>query len=416
MSRVLVVDDDPGVRYTIVNTLQDDGHDVAEAVDGLDGQEKAAAGDFDVVVTDMRMPGMTGMELLSALNGLTDPPAVILVTAHGDERLAVEAMKAGAWDYFRKPFDIDELSAVVARATRYAQLKRKNAELHGELLLTRTTVFRSAAMRRIAKLAAVVARRDVTVLLVGETGTEKEQVAEAIVAASGRAPGPFVRAYCAAFRAETAEADLLATDVGAIPRARGGTLLLDEVGELPAAVQARVLRALRARGADVRVIATSSVDLAEQVAAGAFRKDLYFWLKVVELEIPPLRDRRDDIAPLAVHFMQRYAHQFGVPTPSVDADLGNKLAARPWPGNVEELAHVVEMLVALSDDGAIDPSLLPDHGPIPRTLRERVEAYERGLIRQALRDAGGNRSEAARLLGVGRATLYEKLDKLEIAN
>lgn len=415
MTRVLVVDDDPGVRYTIVSTLEDDGLEVTEAVDGIDGHTKATTGTFDVIVTDVRMPGMTGMELLAKVTELPDPPPVILVTAHGDERLAVQAMKAGAWDYFRKPFDIEELSAVVARAVSFAQLKRENSALQGALLLSTSAVYRSAAMRRLTRLAAVAARRDVTVLLQGETGTEKEQLAEALVAASHRRDGPFVRVYCAGLEPTDADAELLGPD-GAVARAHGGTLLLADVGELPASVQARLLRAMRADTSDVRVIASSSTDLGELVDAGSFRQDLYFWLKVVELRIPPLRDRRDDIGPLAAHFMHRFATQFGVPTPTIEPDLAERLAGRLWPGNVQELEHVVEMLVALSEDGAVDPSLLPDHGPIPRTLRERVDAYERGLIRQALRDAGGNRSEAARTLGVGRATLYEKIDKLKITD
>jgi len=441
--RVLVVDDDAGVRYTLREILETQGLEVAEAADGAEALERFEAAPAQLVITDLRMPRVDGMELLRRLAARAPAPRVVVITAHGSERQAVEAMKAGAYDYFRKPFDTEELVAVVQRAVEAVRLRAENERLEGELVLSRTMVFASAAMRQLAALVARVAPRDVTVLLAGESGTGKERVAEAIVAASRRAEKAFVRFNCAALTPELAEAELFGHARGAFTgavrsrpglfgEADGGTILLDEVGELAPSTQGKLLRALqegevrpvgeeKARRVDVRVLAATHRDLKEMVSRGAFREDLYYRLAVVHLRVPPLRERPEDVPVLARHFLARAAERFGVARLRVPEALVARLLAHPWPGNVRELENAVETLVALSEGGELDLSHLPAAGTAPPTepatmaLRPRVEAYERGLVVEALRAARGSRTEAARALGISRVTLHDKLRKYGLA-
>ncbi len=436
--RILVVDDDAALRYTLREILESAGHRVAEAGSAeealaLQAQEPAA-----LVLTDLRMPRMDGMELLRRRLQESPAPRVVLITAHGSERQAVEAMKAGAYDYFRKPFETDELLAVVSRALETVRRSQENEQLAAELALARTMGFDSDVMRRLAQLVGRVAPRDVTVLVSGESGTGKERVAEALVRASRRAGRPYMRFNCAALTAELAEAELFGHAKGAFTgalkarpglfgEAHGGTLLLDEVGELDAALQGKLLRVLqegevravgeeRSRKVDVRLIAATHRDLAEEVRAGRFREDLYYRLNVVHLRVPPLREHPEDIPVLARHFLARFEERFGLPPLTPGDDFFARLTAHSWPGNVRELQHALESLLALSPDGALDLSLLPgasapQQSATSLTLKQRVDAYERGLVAQALRAAGNSRTEAARALGISRVTLHDKLKK-----
>jgi two-component system response regulator HydG len=441
--RVLVVDDDAGVRYTLREILAGEGIEVDEAEDGAAALARYEMAPVPLVITDLRMPRMDGMELLRRLMARTPAPRVVVVTAHGSERQAVEAMKAGAWDYFRKPFENEELLSVVRRALEAVRLTAENERLTGELALSGSMVFASEAMRRLAQLVARVAPRDVTVLVTGESGTGKERVAEAIWRASRRAARPFVRFNCAALTPELAEAELFGHAKGAFTgavRARpglfgeadGGTLLLDEVGELAPGAQAKLLRVLqdgelrpvgedRPHQVDVRVLAATHRDLSQLSREGRFREDLYYRLNVVTLRVPTLRERPEDVAVLARHFLARFAQRFGVAPVEPSPALLARLAAHPWPGNVRELEHAMESLVALSPEGELDVALLPGAAqsdapnPAALTLKQRVEAYERGLVVEALRAARGNRSEAARALGVSRVTLHDKLRKYGLA-
>jgi len=438
MSRVLVVDDDSGVRFTLKGLLEDEGLEVVEAADGVVALALVKDGGVDLVLSDVRMPKLDGLQLLEQIQQLAEPrPPVVILTAHGNERLAVEAMKKGAYDYFKKPFELDDVLLVVRRALGTLKLSKENSRLQGEVTLLRSLVFVSPAMSRLAELVARVAPRDVTVLVTGESGTGKERVAEALVASSRRAHQPFVRFNCAALTEELAEAELFGHSKGAFTgavrarlglfrEAEGGTLLLDEVGELGPSVQARLLRVLqegevrpvgedRPVKIDVRLLAATHRDLAAEVKAGRFREDLYYRLKVVHLHVPALRERPEDIPALARHFLTRAAKSFGVPVAQLTPQLLEKLAAWPWPGNVRELENVLESTVALSADGTLDLSLLPSESTVePLTgagLKEKLEATERGLIVAAMDTAKGNVSEAARQLRIGRATLHDKLKK-----
>ena len=457
--RALVVDDDDGVRYTLTGVLEDSGVEALSACDGVEALEiltreaSSAAGPIPLVISDLRMPKLDGMQLLAELRAraergeLEPAPKLVMITAHGSERLAVEAMKQGAFDYFRKPFELDELSLVIERALAGVRLEAENRQLHSERTLASQLIFDSPAMRRLAVLVHRVAPRDVTVLITGESGTGKERVAEAIVAGSRRADGPFVRFNCAALSPELAEAELFGhakgaftgahrSRVGLFREADGGTLLLDEVGELAPSVQAKLLRVLqsgevrpvgadRSERVDVRVLAATHRSLDDEVAASRFRADLLYRLQVVTLRVPALRERPGDIALLARHFLRRFCERFAVARLHEPAELVPRLAALPWPGNVRQLENTIESLVALSDEGELDLELLPGQ-PTPSqaasaadpgdqeprlSLRQKLEGYEKGLIVAALEAARGNRSEAARALKIGRATLHDKLRK-----
>jgi two-component system, NtrC family, response regulator HydG len=459
--RVLVVDDDDIVRYTVRGILELNDLDVDEATDGLAALAKLDSAEYHLVISDLRMPRLDGLGLLQAI-GKRDAktrPRFILITAHGSERQAVAAMQHGAYDYFRKPFETDELVAVVRRAVESVRLSAEVERLAGELNLTRSLVFAAPAMSRLAVLVQRVAPRDVTVLLTGESGTGKERVAEALVAASSRAGKPFVRFNCAALNAELADAELFGHSKGAFTgavrtrpglfrEADGGTILLDEVGELAPNTQAKLLRVLQEGEVrpvgedhpikiDVRVVAATHRDLLRMAGEGKFREDLYYRLKVVQLSIPPLRERPEDIPVLARHFLQIYCKRFGVAQHKVTPELLGRLTDYSWPGNVRELENAIESLVALSHE-ALDLALLPSSGPKaagatttppPATttpaatapapgleLKDRVDAYERGILVQALEQHHGNRSHAARALGVNRATLHAKLRKYSLTN
>jgi len=448
--QTLVVDDDAGVRYTLAEILADAGLEVQVAEHGQRALEMARNSHFDLVISDLRMAPVDGLELLRLLRAEQPKLKVILVTAHGSERHAVEAMKLGAYDYFKKPFELDELMAVVNRALESLRLAAENERLTSESNFAQSLVFRSASMSRLAVLVGRVGPRDVTVLIQGESGTGKERVAEAIVRASTRAERPFIRFNCATLTAELAEAELFGHTKGAFTgaqrnrsglfrEAHGGTMLLDEIGELDLNLQAKLLRVLqegevrpvgedRAFAVDVRIIAATHRDLLERVKSGLFRDDLYYRLKVVALTVPALRERPEDIPALARHFLQRISERFGTGPLHVPPELFEQLTAYDWPGNVRELENAIEALVALSIDGELDLALLPgsaaavaslsradDSKAQGLTLKQRVEAYERGLIVTALEAAGGNRKDTALRLGLSRATLHDKLHRYGLA-
>jgi two-component system response regulator AtoC len=460
VSTVLLVDDEPGVLFTLSELVTERGHRALTARSGADALTKLD--DADAVVTDLAMPGMTGLELITQIAQRDPSLPVILLTAHGSERVAVQAMRQGAYDYMSKPFDIDEVGVVIERALETRRLRVDNRRLAAEQTLGRRIIGDSKPMRRLLEATQRIASRDVTVLVRGETGTGKELFAELLHVQSSRATKPLVRFNCAALPAELADAELFghvrgaftgatANRSGFFTQADGGTLILDEVGELPLPIQAKLLRALqegeiqpvgsgRIEKVDVRVVAATNRDLAADVKTGSFREDLYYRLAVVELVVPPLRDRKDDIPPLAHEFSRRYGDRFGLGTITLDPSLIDALTRAEWPGNVRQLENTIARLAALSTGGTItladyqsaggaanapaEPAHVEadagdEHAPPPDarhgpSLKEQVEAFERGLVARALEATGGNQSEAARRLGVSRVTLIDKMKKYHL--
>jgi two-component system response regulator AtoC len=465
MARVLLVDDEPSVLAALKELVEGRGWEpllarsAAESLELLDR--------CDAVVTDFSMPGMDGMELLRAIHERDETLPVILLTAHGSERLAVRAIRAGAYEYVAKPFDVDEMSLAVARALEARGLRLRNRHLVAEQAIGRRIVGDSPAMRHLLDVTARVAPKDITVLVRGETGTGKELIGSLLHAQSRRAAGPLVRFNCSAIPAELAEAELFGHARGAFTgatqsrsgffaEANGGTLVLDEVGELPLAVQGKLLRALqegeiqpvgsgRVEKVDVRIVACTNRDLAAEVRAGRFREDLYYRLAVVELVVPALRERREDIPALAHEFARRYAERFGTDEARLEPALVERLRAADWPGNVRQLENVVARMVALGGRGELGPEALgeagrsepaagPSEGGEPAagpsedgelaspppvegtlTLREQLEALERSVIARTMTAVRGNQSEAARRLAISRNTLTERLRRYGIA-
>jgi len=444
MSRILVVDDDSGMLASLRGLFRSRGQ---EAVVARSGQEALGQLDgVDAVVTDFAMPGMDGVQLVQAIHDRDESLPVILLTAHGSERVAVNAMKSGAYDYLTKPFDADEFSVVVDRALEARTLRVQNRRLTAEKALGHSIVGDGPAMRQLLDTISRIAPKDITVLIRGETGTGKELIASLLHAQSHRATGPLVRFNCAAIPGELAEAELFGHARGAFTGAQqarrgffaqadGSTLVLDEVGELPLPVQAKLLRALqegeiqpvgagKVERVDVRVVACTNRDLADEARTGRFRQDLYYRLAVVDLVVPPLREHREDIPALAAEFARRYAERFGMQDVRLLPELLDSLQRLDWPGNVRQLENAVARIVALSTGGDIGleafaaastaPAADADAEAPPEgtlSLREQLDAVERSLIRRTMAAVGGNQSEAARRLGLSRGSLIERLKK-----
>jgi two-component system response regulator AtoC len=450
MGRVLLVDDDKNVLFTLREVMLDRGHEPVTAASAKEGLERLDGA--DVAIIDLAMPGMDGMELLRSMRARDESLPVIMLTAHGSERVAVEATKAGAYDYMKKPFDIDDVVIVVERALEARRLRLANQRLEAEHAIGHRIIGDSPAMRRLFEGIARVAPKNVTVLVTGETGTGMELVATLLHAQSKRAKRPLVRFNCAAIPGELADAELFGHAKGAFTGAQGarrgffaeadgGTLVLDEIGDLPLSIQAKLLRALqegeiqpvggRIEKVDVRIVASTHRDLAAEARAGRFREDLYYRLAVVELYVPRLADRKEEIGPLAREFARRYAAKFGLDDTRLDDALIDALRAMDWPGNVRQLENTIARLVALSAGGTIHAAALGEARPASDesesgadegaeapgdaqsslTLKEQVEAFERSLIARTLVACNKNQSEAARRLGVSRVTLIDKLKK-----
>jgi DNA-binding NtrC family response regulator len=442
--RVLVVDDEPAVRFTLEEALGSGGFEVVSAASGSEALERLDG--VRAVLTDLVMPGPggDGLALAARLRELDADLPVILLTARGSEATAVQAMKAGVFDYLTKPFVLDELRLVVARAVEAHDLRRARSDLALQRVLgpPATIVGEAPAFRALMQQVRRVGRHDVTVLVRGETGTGKELIAAALHAESPRRAGPFVRFNCAAIPAELAEAELFGHARGAFTgatadrrgffaQAHGGTLVLDEVGELPLPLQASLLRALasgeiqrvgtsRIEKVDVRVVAATNRDLTAEVAAGRFRQDLYYRLAVVELVVPPLRERREDLPALIEALRQRLSLRLALEAPvHFSPALVTALCSREWPGNVRELENAIARLLTLAEGGELGPAALqaPSSPPADRPadpsapLRVQLDAFERDLLARTLAACGGNQSEAARRLGITRTTLLDKLKR-----
>ncbi len=458
---VLLVDDDPAVAKVLGALLTQAGLTTYPARDGQEALALLASKPVDVVVSDVRMPGMDGLQVLAEVSrGWPDIP-VILLTAHGTVPLAVEAMKAGAADFVLKPFDREEILFTVRKALLRAHREagRQQARATGGF------IGQSPAMADVQAVLAKAAAGTATVLLRGESGTGKELAAKAVHDASPRRDGPFVKLHCAALPDTLLESELFGYEKGAftgaatrkpgrVELAHGGTLFLDEVGDISPAVQVKLLRVLQERElerlggtqtvkVDVRFVAATHQPLEERVKEGRFREDLFYRLNVVPVWLPPLRERPGDIEPLARHFLDVHAKANGRPPFTLTPDGLAALKAQPWPGNVRQLQNFLERLVVLSDTQVIggqevlqelarQPGLSPapvlvmpaaasaagpaepQAAPTPdsaRTLESQRKEMERQAMADALRRAGDNRTLAARLLGISRRTLYNKLEE-----
>jgi two-component system response regulator AtoC len=442
-ARILVVDDDQSSRELLTRILGQDGHQVTPLADGREAIEALGHGDPpDLVVSDIRMAEADGLQVTDAYREKAPDTPVILVTAFGTVDGALEAIRRGAADYISKPYDVDAIKLVVARALKQRALALENRTLRRDLrdkYRLENVVGRSESMLQVFKTAARVASTDATVLIQGESGTGKELVARAIHQNSPRAAGPFVAVDCGAIAEGVLESELFGHARGAFTGAQAmrrglfeeadhGTLFLDEIGDVGSNLQARLLRALQEGtirrvgtnepiAVDVRVVAATNRDLEQAVKEGAFRADLYYRLDVVTIVIPPLRERREDVPLLAEHFAHKHGRGEGVAISPAARDL---LVAYDWPGNVRELENVVARALALNPSGVILPEDLPDairsgHAaePVPVDLagpeRPTLEELGRRYARQVLGETGGNKSRAADILGIDRKTLYRIL-------
>jgi DNA-binding NtrC family response regulator len=452
--RVLVIDDEKNIRDIFSLLLADHGYAVETAEAGRQGIERAKAGEPDVVLLDMNLPDITGMEVLARIREQAPDTGIIIITAYGTIQSAVEATKLGAYAYLEKPVDNEELLLTVSRILEVKSLRREVETLRSELSSRyrfANIVGMSAPMKSVFQLMEKFSRVDGTVLISGESGTGKELAARAIHFASPRREGPFVIVNCGAIPRDLIESEFFGHVKGAFTDARtektgkfelaqGGTIFLDEIGELSQEAQVKLLRALGEKEiikvggsvtipVDVRVIAATNKNLEEQVKRGAFREDLYFRLAVLSLRLPPLRERPEDIPLLCEYFIRKYAGELNKDVRSIAPAALERLAAHSWPGNVRELENVIYEAMVMSEAGWLEEEALPmrfrspretggeEDGEAPsrsvRPLREAVqgvmEEKEKELILDALRQAGGNRTRAAALLGVSRKTLFNKM-------
>lgn len=444
-STVLVIDDEPAHRLMVRVVLGDAGFKVLEADNGSSGLATLRAKPVDVVLLDMRMPGMSGLDVLQKMHeeGIATP--VIMLTAFGNVSSAVESMKIGAWDYLTKPTDNDELLAVVIKAAEHVRLTRENRDLKKQIGQLRETriIGNSPEIRKVVELIEQVGPSEANVLILGESGTGKELVAQQLHEQSARCKGPLVKVNCAALPENLLESELFGYVRGAFTGAAqdkpgrfqlagGGTLFLDEIGELPLTLQAKILRALQERiveplggvtpvSIDVRFIAATNRDLPAMIAAGNFREDLYYRLNVLEIRIPPLRERSEDIPLLVDYLLDKLGRKNNRPIRTVSREFLDALGRHEWRGNVRELENVLERALILCRADMLDLRDLPDHllasAPASRPAHQAqpgespLEAAERHALEETLRKYAGHRERTAQALGISRRTLQYRLKK-----
>ena len=473
MSRVLVADDDPSVRFVLAKAMESAGYEVLAVEDGDAAVRAIDAGGIDVALLDVRMPGRDGFAVLDYVREKGEnAPAILLLTAADSVKNAIEAMKRGAWDYLAKPFDVDEVEIQVARALESRRLGAEVRALKGASSRPPDPgspesglVGKSRAMREVFKAIGRVAPTQETVLVTGPSGSGKELVARALHLHSPRATGPFVAINCAAIPSELLESELFGATRGAFTgavadrpgkfqAAKGGTLLLDEIGEMQKGLQAKLLRVLQSRevtplgshrpvAIDVRILAATNKDLSAAVEEGAFRADLYYRLKVVEVAVPSLDERREDVPLLAEFFARKAAAESGVPAKTLAPAAITALASRRWPGNVRELENAVRRAVVHARGDTLGPDDLEAPPPpvsaeeeasfeqlVRRKLQPFLDAHaddaegelyrtvlalvEKPLIELALERTGGNQVRAAKMLGLNRNTLHARIEALGI--
>jgi len=441
VARILVADDEPGVRAFIAETLQSDGHSVAQAADGLEAAERLAREGFDLLITDLKMPRLDGMALVRQVRAEVPEMEVIVLTAHGSVDSAVEAMKLGAFDYLQKPVGSPgALRLLASRALERRALVTARDRAAREAPSLPPLTYGDPAMTPVVEALRRVARTDSSVLLLGESGTGKEVAARTLHAWSGRAQGPFVAVNCAAVPDALLESELFGHEKGAftgavgsrrgrLELAEGGTFFLDEIAEMTPAVQAKLLRVLQDRRyervggtrtieADVRWVAATNRDPAALLSSGALREDVYHRLAVFPVRLPPLRERRQDLLPLAETLLGRIAPTVGRTRLFLSDGAKQRLLAAPWPGNVRQLANALERAAILCDGAEIGSEHLEiaeAAGPAASPLDSgTLEDIERAAIAAALAAVGGNRRAAAERLGIGLRTLYDKLKRYRL--
>jgi DNA-binding NtrC family response regulator len=444
---ILLVDDEEKIRKTLGRVLRDEGHEVVDAPGPHEARRLLSSRLFDVLLVDNIMPETTGLELIREIAATTpeaERPQIVLMTAHATVQSAVEAMKLGALDYLQKPFEIDELLVVIRRALEHERLTVENRYLRAERdeeFNHYGIVGRSRVMQEVIQKAELVAESKSTVLITGETGTGKELVARAIHDRSAERARPLIKVNCAAIPEGLLESELfghmrgaftgaVSNKKGKFALADGGTIFLDEIGTMIQALQAKLLRVLQEREfeplgserterVDVRVIAATNRPLRQMVADGKFQEDLYYRLNVIPIDIPPLRERRDDIPPLVEHFVRKYAQRVGRNFDGVDDQAIADLQAYDWPGNVRELENIVERAVVLSrvpiltsQSFSMSGSVVPRSTGLPSLkLRQNVEWVERETVRQALDTARGVKKDAAEIMGISQRAMSYYLAK-----
>ena len=464
--RLLVVDDEEAARYGIRRALSIGDYEISEAGSAEDALAAINSSAPDLMLLDVNLPGMSGLELLSELASAGEKsPLVVMLTAYGSERMAVEAIKAGAYDFLSKPFEVDELRLVVKNALETINLRRENQSLRKRIEIEgaqRGAILgNSEAMQRVRAMVEKVAETDATVLVRGESGTGKELVARELHERSSlRRRGAFVAVNCAALPSELIESELFGHEKGAFTgaaarrrgkfeQADGGTLFLDEIGDMSATVQAKLLRALEERRierlggsesipVDVRIVSATHRPLEQDIEKGSFRADLFYRLQVVTVEIAPLRERREDIPALAETFARQAAERYGLPSRALAPSALRRLVEHDWPGNVRELRNAVERAMILAEGGDVTAKDLPEeigggHGRAPKDesapaldgnhlavpftsdFREDRREFERRYIARCLEESGGNVTRAAAVLGMHRQSLQHKLRELGLA-
>jgi two-component system NtrC family response regulator len=448
---ILIADDDDSLRRVLEFQLREEAYEVLAAANGLEALELFTQHEVACLITDLRMPGLSGLELVRRVSAIARETPAIVITAYGDVETAVEAMRAGAFDYITKPFNRDQILMTVEKALIFGQAISENRRLrrlvHDDFRLE-NVVGSSPRMRQVLDVVERVARSDVTVLITGESGTGKELIAKGIHFSGPRAERPFIALNCAAIPETLMESELfghkrgsftgaIADAKGKFEEASGGTLLLDEVSAMPSALQPKLLRVLQeqeivrlgesaARKVDVRIIAATNRDLHTMVADGTFREDLYFRLAVIPIELPPLRNRREDIPLLADHFLKRASQRHKSGELRMEREVFAALSAYSWPGNVRELESSIERMVVLAKGEMITLEDLPENIRRPpnhaaNVLLElppgglSIDEVEREIIRQALEMHSGNQTRTARYLDITRSALIYRMQKFGLA-
>ncbi len=445
--KILIIDDEDSMRHMLSVILKREGYEPVAFGDARKALEELARDDFDFILCDIRMPGMDGLEFLKALKARNAQQTVIMMSAYGAIDTAIECMKLGAYDYISKPFKADEIVLTVKKAEERERLKKENVRLREQALADYdfTNIHTGdAGMRAILEMVKKVSNYSTSILISGESGTGKELIARAIHYSGSRAARPFVVVNCGAIPGPLLESELFGhvkgafTDAhrnkaGLFQEADGGTIFLDEVGELPMELQVKLLRVLQEGEVrrvgdtkpvtvDTRVVAATLKDLHEEIRNGGFREDLFYRLNVIEIKLPPLRDRPGDIPVLAAHFIEKYAKEFGKPVKALSKEAAEALAGYPWPGNVRELENVIERAMILEETDTIRKESLPirprhsgaDSGAARGvqfeglSIKKASQAMEKELIARALEKTDGNRTKAAELLEIShRALLYK---------